>query len=510
MSDVQCVWFKRDLRICDNEALFRAAEAGPILPLYIFEPDLWTQPDMSGRHYDFLIECLNDLNAQLKKLGAPLIIRTGRAEDVLDDLQKQTGFRTLWSHQETWNHWTYDRDLVVKEWTVDNEITWHEPSQFGVIRRLKNRDGWAARWNKQMNAPLLPPPSSVSSVSFDAGQIPSAEDLNIEPDPCPERQTGGREKALKLLQSFLYERGEYYQKEMSSPVSAFEACSRLSPYIAFGCVSMREVNQIARTRQQALQETPKAERGKWAGAVKSFSSRLRWHCHFIQKLEDDPRFEFENMHSAYDGLRDDDFDEGRFAAWKSGETGYPLIDACMRCLNETGWLNFRMRAMVVSFASYHLWLHWRRPSLYLAQQFVDYEPGIHYSQHQMQSGVTGINAIRIYNPIKQGIDQDPDAIFIKRWVPELRDIDAGFIHKPECIHDLVPTYPKMIVNEKAARKAAADKIYGARKSRSHRAAADKIVDKHGSRKSGMDQSFRNRNGKGVITLREAKQGELPL
>ncbi|MEM6781619.1 MAG: FAD-binding domain-containing protein [Pseudomonadota bacterium] len=510
MKNVQVVWFKRDLRVEDHEPLIEALKHGPVIPLYIIEPDLWAQPDLSSRHYDFITECLHDLNERLKKLGQPLIIRVGEAVDVLNELQSQTQFETLWSHQETWNGWTYERDLAVKRWAQDKGIAWYEPSQFGVIRRIQNRNGWAARWTKKMNGDILPPPARLEPIDIKSQNIPTKEKLNITPDPCPQRQTGTREQALKDLNAFLYERGEGYQKEMSSPVTAFTSCSRLSAHLSFGTISMREVYQIAAIRTREIANLPRSETGKWPGAMRAFNGRLRWHCHFIQKLEDDPRFEFENMHSAYDGLREPDFDDAKFEAWKAGMTGYPLIDASMRALNATGWLNFRMRAMLVSFASYHLWLHWRKPSLHLAGYFMDYEPGIHYCQHQMQSGTTGINAIRIYNPLKQGMDQDPDGVFIKQWIPELRDVPSDFIHKVEHLHDLAPDYPKMIVHEKEARKAAADKIYGIRKSKTHREEADEIVDKHGSRKSGMDQGFRKRNGKGVITLREAKQGELPL
>ena len=100
----------------------------------------------------------------------------------------------------------------------------------------------------------------------------------------------------------------------------------------------------------------------------------------MQKLEDEPEIEFRNFNRAYDGLREDEFNDEYFEAWCHGRTGYPMVDACMRALHQTGWINFRMRAMLVSFASYHLWLHWRQPALYLARLFLDYEPGIHYSQ----------------------------------------------------------------------------------------------------------------------------------
>ena len=250
---------------------------------------------------------------------------------------------------------------------------------------------------------------------------------------------------------------------------------------------------------------PRGAKGKWPSAMRSFSGRLRWHCHFIQKLEDEPRIEFENMHPAYDGLRANDFNDAYFEAWKAGMTGYPMVDACMRALTATGWLNFRMRAMVMSFASYHLWLHWRQPALHLANLFTDYEPGIHYSQVQMQSGTTGINAIRIYNPIKQGTDHNPEGVFIRHWIPELREMDQAFIHTPWQAASQMNGYPMPIVDEKTARKAAAEKLYGLRKNNTaHKETAQKIARKHGSRKSGLPRTVHKRKANNT------SQWELPL
>ena len=114
-------------------------------------------------------------------------------------------------------------------------------------------------------------------------------------------------------------------------------------------------------------------------SLSSFKKRLAWHCHFIQKFYDEPTIEYENMNRAYDGMRAD-ADEKKLEAWKKGLTGFPFVDACMRFVTKTGWLNFRMRAMLVSFASYQLWLDWRLTSKHLSKFFTDYEPGIHYSQ----------------------------------------------------------------------------------------------------------------------------------
>ena len=499
------LWFKRDLRIEDHEALKKAEKLGPILPIYIFEPKLWQQPDMSYRHYVFLQECVSELDRSLNSLGQKLIIKIGNAVDVFDDIQKRHRVQTLWSHQETWNGWTYDRDKAVKRWCESHNISWHEPVQNGVIRRLKNRNGWSARWYQQMKQHVLVSPTQLKAIEEQSENLPSPAELGFRDVDFTDLQRGGRQEGLKLLHSFLNDRGEGYTREMSSPVTAFGTCSRLSAHLAFGTLSIREVFQACERRNQEIKKMPRGMKGKWPSAMRSFSGRLRWHCHFIQKIEDEPCIEFKNLHSAYDGLREYDFNDEYFEAWKTGMTGYPMVDACMRALAATGWLNFRMRAMVISFASHHLWLHWRKTALHLAKLFSDYEPGIHYSQIQMQSGTTGINAIRIYNPIKQGIDQDPEGLFIRRWIPELCDMDQDFIHKPWQAETQMNGYPMPIVDEKIERKAAADKLYGLRKKNDmHKEEVQKILSKHGSRKSRFPRTTDTKR------IKSNAQGELPL
>lgn len=502
------VWFKRDLRIEDHTALFMAAQKGTVLPIYILEAELWQQPDMSYRQYQFLYECLLELDKSLKKVGLNLIIKVGDALEILQNIHQTHTIEALYSHQETWNDWTFVRDKSIKKWTKENDISWHEPSQNGVIRRLKSRDGWAVQWYRQMKRPVEVIPQKTIKSNEISDKWPTPKTLNLYDDYCVMRQKGGRLEGLKLLESFLHNRGEYYTTEMSSPVSAFESCSRLSAHFAFGTLSIREVFQITEKRNQNIKNMPRGTKGKWPSALRSFLGRLRWHCHFIQKLEDEPRIEFQNMHTAYDGLRENDFNDEYFKAWKKGETGYPMIDACMRALVATGWLNFRMRAMLTSFASYHLWLHWRQPALYLAQKFTDYEPGIHYSQIQMQSGTTGINSIRIYNPIKQGIDHDPEGVFIREWVPELADMPIEFIHTPWMSPSHMGDYPIPIVDEKTARKSAADKLYWLRRKDEHKEKARQVFNKHGSRKVRVSKNkVTQKKSKKLI---DDKQGVLPF
>lgn len=484
-SLLQIVWFKRDLRVQDHRALARATTQGDVLPLYVAEPSLWHQPDMSGRQWSFIAESLNELQTDLKACGQPLAVRTGDVTQVLEALSQHVQIDGLWSHEETGNDWTFKRDQRVAAWCRANGIRWTEIKNHGVQRRLTSRNGWAGQWDEFMAEPVTVAPA-LKPVSVDVGHIPNARDLGLALDPCELRQKGGRRRGLSLLESFLTERGEQYRSAMSSPVSGERACSRLSPHLAWGTLSMREVTQRTWDKQRELKANPVRGNAPWRASLKSFNGRLHWHCHFMQKLEDEPSLELRNLHRKYDGIRPSAPDQERLAAWAKGETGLPFVDACMRYLRATGWLNFRMRSMVMATASYHLWLDWRAPGLQLARYFTDYEPGIHWSQVQMQSGTTGINTVRIYNPVKQGYDQDPTGVFTRKWVPELSAIPDEHLQEPWKAQNagdvLGKTYPEQIVDHLTAAKQARERIWAVRRGDEFRAEASAVVAKHGSRK----------------------------
>ena len=490
---MRIVWFKRDLRVQDHAALSEAAALGPVLPLFVFEPGYWAQPDCSGRQYAFLCECVGDLATALGALGQPLIVRVGDAVAALEDVRARFAVTHLHSHQETGGDWTYARDRRVAAWAQAQGVRWIEHRQSGVIRAIGTRDGWARRWTAQMRRPAIPAPAALRPVpGVESECMPAAAALGVAPDPCPERQPGGRDSGRALLASFLQTRGQDYRRAMSSPLTAFEACSRLSPHLVWGTVSSREAAQAGWAALDAYR-TAGAPAG-FADSVSSFLSRLHWRCHFMQKLEREPRMEFDALHPAYADLRPavPPGDE-RLERWIAGRTGWPFVDACMRALDQTGWLNFRMRAMAMAVASYHLWRPWRPTATLLARKFTDFEPGIHYPQAQMQSGVTGVNTVRVYNPVKQGRDQDPDAVFIARWVPELRDLAPSARHEPWKAGG-APGYPSPMVDHLEAAKAARAAVWGVRKGAAYRAQADAIQGRHGSRRSGVP-SGRRRRGK---------------
>jgi deoxyribodipyrimidine photo-lyase len=497
---LQIVWFKRDLRAVDHDPLAEAAAAGPVLPLYIVEPGLWQQPDAAGRHWAFIRESLVELRATLAAMGQPLVVRSGEAVAILEALRQQQTIAAFWSHEETGNAWTFARDRAVAGWARAHDITWHERRQFGVIRGLRDRTGWAREWDRLMRRPPLPTPARLPTLaSIDPGSIPDKPDPGLSDDPCPGRQAGGRRAGLTMLHSFLETRGRPYRAAMATPIQGESACSRLSPHLAYGTLSLREIHSAAAAKKADLADLPEAERQDWAGALKAFEARLHWHCHFIQKLESEPTIETRNFHSAYDGLRTTD--PRLLEAWAAGRTGWPFVDACMAMLTVTGWLNFRMRAMLMAVASYQLLMHWREPGLVLARRFVDYEPGIHWSQCQMQSGTTGINTVRIYNPIKQGREQDPEGRFIRRWCPELAAVPLPYLHTPWTMPEslqqalgcrLGRDYPWPVVDQAAAAERARDAVWGVRRSATFGPAAEAIQNRHGSRRSGVSQSSHRR------------------
>ena len=479
------VWFKRDLRWQDHEALEKASRQGPVRCIYVVEPMLWLQPDAALQHFEFVRESLQVLDAHLRKLGGELEIHTGELTEVLTRLWQEAPFSGLYSHEETGNGWTYERDLRVVAWCQRHGVVWREFAQFGVVRRLKNRSLWQGAWEQHMMSPV----QNVDALTFwrppSSAPFSMTAPTHLRHSP-PLRQRGGRTRALATLQSFLDDRSLAYRGGISSPLSAPEACSRLSAYLAFGCISLREV--VQQTRQYMAQLPPHSSRHR--AGLTAFISRLYWHCHFIQKLESEPAIEWRNMHRGYDGLREQDFNADYFYALKAGRTGWPMVDACVTMLRETGWLNFRMRAMLVSVAAYPLWLHWRPVGEWLATQFLDYEPGIHWSQLQMQSGTTGINTTRVYNPIKQAQDHDPKGLFVRRWLPYMRQVPDTWLFEPWRMPTQMrpdagscPEIPSPLVELASATRLAKKRLHDRRQSPEVKAGKIAVIDKHASRKT---------------------------
>jgi deoxyribodipyrimidine photo-lyase len=396
---LQVVWFKRDLRWEDHAPLAAAVATGqPVVALLLHEPSLWGQPVYSNRHGCFEYESAAELHATRPLLGSsvtvagrptapdtetlgretssdaaegretrsdaaegrrhlPFFYLAAEATEAFEALEAFAGIPigSVFSHQEIGIETSFARDRHMQKWFTERGISWHE-SPYGSVRRgLKRRDDWNAHWNEVMfKEPLM-------QANWALGQAwkPSAEWIDWAHAHQVERpareagvaQSGGAAWGHRYLQSFVAGgRGRGYMAHISKPESARNHCSRLSPYLAWGNLSLKQVvRNLAETRSGELLSTRDA---------RAFASRLRWREHFIQKFESESRIEFEHVNRGYNQQMFNT-NSTHLNAWKQGQTGVPMVDACMRSLNETGYLNFRMRAMLVSFGCHALNLHWK-------------------------------------------------------------------------------------------------------------------------------------------------------
>lgn len=545
-----------------------ASSARPFILLYLFEPDQLREKTVHGSHVLFAFEGLVDLEQKLQNRQQQdrqheyeqcITMCHNTAVDTLEWIHNHQSSKyriaRLLAHEET-GHWqSYMRDRQVRRFCKQNSIPFVEFNQTGVTRCLMNRDDFSKNFHACITArPEYPVPNiqalrqRLIHISDLPGTILFREhqevttndyaninnkiskyrlDLDIFQEipiehRCDRRQRqqrGGETKALSTLDSFLQERGSKYSQDISSPSSSWNSCSRLSPYLTFGHVSLRHVIKALERRQEAVRRLKSQGRntGMWLRSLQAFSSRLHFRSHFIQKLETEPYCQFRDFCPSFQQMRrqEGDWNEMYYDAWMTGTTGFPFVDACQRCLLEHGWINFRMRAMLVSFATYNLWLDWTKISSHLARVFLDYEPGIHYPQLQMQAGTTGINAMRVYNVTKQGKDQDSSGMFIRKYVSELCSVPDQYIHEPWKMTKSVQLkyktivggrredfsaeidegcawYPAPIVNEQESARVAKVKITAIRKEQSTKDLAKNVYIKHGSRsKKSSDMNGRS-------------------
>ena len=462
MNKINIFWFKRDIRLIDNLPLYHATKNKiPTLLVYFLEEELIKDPHYSDIHWNFIKESIKDIDISLGKKSV-LFIKSDPIE-AIKKIREKYDINSVFSHQETGINLTYKRDIEFSHFCKIYSINWHQY--------------WIKGWNEYVKGPL---------VNLDLKNLVILDPNNFKDDfniistktfPNKNVQPGGTSNGIKYLESFLNKRIINYTKNISKPEESRSSCSRLSPYISWGNLSSRYVWQKAK-------KTIKNRNSLFQ--INSFLSRLRWNAHFIQKFEMESSIEFKSINRGYLSLNK--IKNKKFIdLWEQGKTGYPLVDASILCLKETGYLNFRMRSMIVSFFTHHLWQPWQDASHFLARNFLDFEPGIHYPQLQMQAGETGINIIRIYNPTKNAIEKDNNAIFIKKWIPNLKDVPISLIFEPWKLSiieqklyscKIGKDYPYPIVDVSLTRKHALDNLWNMRKSKKVNEEKYRILKRH--------------------------------
>lgn len=446
-------WFRRDLRISDNSALSAAANAaGSVVPAYVFST--WSQGHRwtGANRQEFLLGCLRSLDGNLHAMGSRLIIRKGTAVETLLGLASETGASAIFTNRdpdpfgrETENKLAREAAKVGIEVHVMKDICMHEEDEVltGAGESYRVFTPYSKAWlklEKKDPAPKLKSLSTPADIPSDS--IPELSHWGLG-NPGKIVAPGER-AARERLSVFLGGRIDAYADARNTP--AGETTSRISQDLRFGLLSIREVVQKC---ERAVAEGAPAARSSAA----TFVSELIWREFYMQILWKYPEVLDLEFNPKYRDLPWPG-QESDFKRWCDAETGFPIIDAAMRQLRETGFMHNRARMITAMFLTKDLHVDWRRGEQWFMQMLTDGEIASNNGGWQWSAG-TGADAapyFRIQNPWTQSARFDPDGTYIKTWLPELRGIPAKRLHcAPENARPLVSGYPLPVVDHSAER-----------------------------------------------------------
>ncbi|WP_448614246.1 cryptochrome/photolyase family protein [Modestobacter sp. URMC 112] len=449
------LWFRRDLRLGDHPALLAALEAagdgGSVLPVFVFDDRLWGPS--GGPRRQFLLDCLDDLRTATD--GA-LVTRRGDPADVLPRLAAELDATGVHVSADA-GPYGRRRDTAVEQALGDVPLVRTGSPYLVAPGRVTKRDGtpfqvfspFARAWREHGWRGPAPRPDPVPWLTgVPAGELPPAPDLDGVSLP-----PAGEAAALSAWQHFRDERLLGYAEGRNTPGT--DGTSRLSAYLKYGCIHPRTL----------LADLAAHDDG--GEAVKRYTDELAWRDFYADVLWHRPDSAREHLNPELGGIQ---VDRGRdaeehLAAWGAGRTGYPIVDAGMRQLHAEAYVHNRVRMIVASFLVKDLHLDWRQGARYFMQHLVDGDLASNNHGWQWVAG-TGTDAspyYRVFNPVTQGKKFDPDGAYVKRWVPELRDLDPKYVHEPWTSPDGIPEgYPEPIVDHAHERQVALDRYAAAR------------------------------------------------
>ena len=461
-------WFRNDLRLRDNTALAQVArEADALVPVFVLDERILCSPRTGAPRVRFLLDCLARLARDLGARGLPLVVRRGDPRSVIPQLLRETRADRLAFNRDT-TPYAKRRDAAVvreaerlgvrvlapKDRVIfeSGEVLTQSGEAYAVFTPY--RRAWQRRLDEspQRPRPLGPLPAALPGIASE--RLPTPAELGVGGD-ATHLPTGGEAAARRRLERFLSGPVADYAEARDLP--ARDGTSRLSPYLRFGAISVREC-------YHAASEASAADVRRARGAAR-WQDELVWREFYAAILEAHPRVERESYQRVYDRIAWSRDDAG-FAAWCEGRTGFPIVDAGMRQLAQTGWMHNRVRMLAASFLVKDLWIDWRRGERFFFQRLVDGDPGSNNGGWQW-SASTGTDAapwFRIFNPVAQARRFDPDGAYVRRFVPELRDAPEDCVHEPWLAPLLGGSYPAPIVSHAERRELALARFQAARAS----------------------------------------------